>query len=108
MIFKLVEDNSKKFKLYTNGIKTIRVYDGDEIPDGFYRGQHHSHTAWNKGLSVDTDERVRDNVDRAHATRNQNYHPAWNKGLTKEIDDRIKGNAGEKNPMYGEAPKSLE
>lgn len=106
MIFKLVEDNSKKFKLYTNGIKTIRVYDGDEIPDGFYRGQHHSHTAWNKGLSVESDERVRDNVDRAHATRNQNYHPAWNKGLTKEIDDRIKSNAGEKNPMYGKHPKA--
>lgn len=108
MKFKLYEvnDSGRKFKLYTNGEKTIRVYDGDEIPDGFHQGIHYKHEPWNKGLTADADERVKNNVDNAHATRNATYHPAWNKGLTKETDSRLKGMSGEANPMYGKHPKA--
>lgn len=101
--FKLLEDN-RKFKLYTNGSETIRVYENEKIPDGFVPGVHYRHEPWNKGLTAETDARVKDNADKAHATRNSQYHEPWNKGLTKETDSRVKGLSGEDNPMYGKHP----
>lgn len=93
----------RKYKNYTDGTTTVHVYDGDNPPEGFWRGRHT--TPWNKGLSAKTDERVRANVETAHATRNRQYHAAWNKGLTKETDARVASYAqclaGENNPMYG-------
>lgn len=41
------------------------------------------HTAWNKGLTKDTDERMK------KASDNHKGLVAWNKGLTKETDSRI-------------------
>ena len=43
MKFKIINQKSSNsisetYKLYTNGVKTIRVYDGETPPDGFYPG----------------------------------------------------------------------
>lgn len=92
MKFKLYED-SRKFKIYTDGKVDKRVYDGDEIPDGFYQGSHYKRTAWNKGLTAETDDRVKANVEATHSKRKEtgNY-VAWNKGLTKDTDERVAKN----------------
>lgn len=65
---------SRKFHWYTDGIKNIQVNEGDEVPEGFYRGRHVSeearknmslalmgHTPWNKGkhLSEEHKEHLR-------------------------------------------------
>lgn len=83
MKFKLKE-NSKKFKIYNNGEKDIRVYEGDIPPERFISGSHYKKVPWNKGLSKDTDERVK------KASDSHKGVTAWNKGLTKEVDTRIK------------------
>lgn len=77
----------RKYKNYTDGTTTVHVYDGDNPPEGFWRGRHTA--PWNKGLSAKTDKRVKANVETAHAARNRQYHAAWNKGLTKETDARV-------------------
>lgn len=60
------------FHWYTNGIDNIHLRDSEEIPAGYYRGRIISEEtklkdslsrkgkpAWNKGLTKETDERVR-------------------------------------------------
>lgn len=89
--FKVVED-VKKYKIYTDGNVDKRVYDGDIPPEGFYPGSHYKKLAWNKGLTADTDERVKNNIEKAHASRNRVSHPAWNRGLTAETDERVAKN----------------
>lgn len=37
MKFKFLKES--KFKFYTDGQKTIKIKDGDEIPDGFHPGR---------------------------------------------------------------------
>lgn len=44
-------------------------------------------TAWNKGLTKETDKRV------AKLSEHQKGRTSWNKGLTKEMDERVKKNA---------------
>lgn len=41
MKFKLVEDfySGDSNKFFTDGVKTIKLNPGDEIPDGFYLGR---------------------------------------------------------------------
>ena len=74
-------------KFYTDGVKTIKrdVDAGDIIPEGFTLGRTFNVNTWNKGLTAETDERVRANGEATRATRiaNESYVP-WNKGLTKE------------------------
>ena len=83
-----------KFKYYKNDIKCIRVYENEEIPEGFVPGKiiRADVHPWNKGLTKD-DPRVAKNAQHCHETRkkNDNYH-AWNKGLTQETDSRVKAN----------------
>ena len=81
-----------KFKFYTNGIKTIKIYEGMAIPEGFYRGRTYKSNPWNKGLTKDTSEKVKKNSEKAHQTRDKKNYPAWNKGLTKETDERVLNN----------------
>ena len=51
-------------------------------------------TVWNKGLTKETDDRVKKYNENQSKTKNSNdwklYHRVWNKGLTKETDDRVK------------------
>lgn len=84
--------NEKAYTYYTNGIKTIKVKPGDIPPEGFYPGQHYKKVPWNKGLTAETDERVKLNTEKAHQTRKQGNYPAWNKGLTAETDERVAKN----------------
>lgn len=92
MKFKLVEEH-RKFKIYTNGKIDKRVYDGDEPPQGFYPGSHYKKVAWNKGLTAETDERVKVNGQSAKDTRLKNgSYIAWNKGLTAFTDERVAKN----------------
>lgn len=82
-----------KFHFYNNGEKTIKIYPDMEISEGYVRGRLNQPPAWNKGLTKETDERVKDNCLKLHATRRKNNsYNAWNKGLTKETDDRVKDN----------------
>jgi len=54
------------------------------IQDGQYKG------GWNKGLTKETDERVKKSGEKVSAARQKVKYPAWNKGLTKDTDDRMK------------------
>ena len=81
---------SKK-KFYTNGIITIKLADGDEIPEGFYLGRTFKSNPWNKGLTAETDIRVKNNTTACHKTRHEkNNYISWNTGLTKETNDSLK------------------
>lgn len=52
-----------------------------------------SHTAWNKGLTAEIDDRVEKYAKNLRGTHNPMYgRPGWNKGLTKETDVRLKEN----------------
>lgn len=90
-------------KFYTDGVKTIKrdVEAGDIIPEGFTLGRTFHVNTWNKGLTAETDERVRANGEATRATRvaNESYVP-WNKGLTKETSPILE-NVGKKslNPL---------
>lgn len=96
-----------KFKFYNNGTKTIKVYKGQDIPDGYVLGQLKKRVAWNKGLNAETDERVKINSERSHKTRKENgTYIAWNKGLTKEDCPSLGGKEGKNNPMYGKHPNA--
>ena len=76
---------------YTDGKKTIKLADGEVIPEGFYKGRTFKVNTWNKGLTKDTDERVAKNTAACHRTRKlkNNYH-SWNKGLSKENNSSLK------------------
>ena len=63
---------SKKFHWYTNGVQNKQISEFDVVPEGFYRGRtitqeqrqkcgqcNLGRTPWNKGLTKDTDERVK-------------------------------------------------
>ena len=53
-------------------------------------------TAWNKGLTKETDSRVKKNATNSSKTKQANIlsgqYSAWNKGLTKEADSRVAKN----------------
>jgi len=90
--FKLIEDiyEGDKIKFFTNGVRTIKLKPGDDIPLGFYPGRTFKSNPWNKGLTAETDERVKANGQATKETRLQkgNY-VSWNKGLTKDTNDSL-------------------
>jgi very-short-patch-repair endonuclease len=49
-------------------------------------------SAWNKGLTKDTDKRVENNINKAKESWRINPRTPWNKGKTAEQDERIKLN----------------
>jgi len=69
-------------------------------------------TVWNKGLTKETDERVRKQGENVSLGLRKSDYTVWSKGLTKETDFRLqklsksmKGkNKGEKNHNYGKSP----
>lgn len=77
------------WKFYTDGVKTIKVKDGDIPPVGYKPGRTFNVNTWNKGLTKD-DPRVAKNVANMRQTRidNDSYH-SWNKGLTKETSTSL-------------------
>ena len=88
MKFKLAEAKSH---FYTDGIKTIKVKEGENPPEGFHLGRTFNVNTWNKGLTANTDPRVKANGQATAKTRKErNNYNSWNKGLTKDTDDRLK------------------
>lgn len=86
MKFRLVEDvyTGDTVKFFTDGVKTIKLKPGDEIPDGFHLGRTFNVNTWNRGLTAQNDERVRKNTQLMRDTRIKNgSYNSWNKGLTK-------------------------
>ena len=79
---------TKKYKYYTNGIKTIKLTADDLIPEGYYLGRTFKSNPWNKGLTKD-DPRVANNLKNSIKTQFKKGEPAWNSGLTKQDDNRI-------------------
>lgn len=87
-------------KFYTDGIVTIRLKPGEEIPEGFHLGRTFNSNPWNKNLTAETDDRIKEYGAKVKNTRQANgtYDNPWNKGLTKETDERVaKISSGVKN-----------
>lgn len=74
-----------KARWYTNGALTIKVRDGDIIPEGFTPGRSFKANPWNKGLTKQDDERL----DRVSSTSFKKGHKSWNEGLTKESNQTL-------------------
>lgn len=85
-------NNSDSTKYYTNGVVTIKVKPNEEIPDGFHLGRTFNSNPWNKGLTSETDERVRLGGQKTRQTRlsNGSYENPWNKGLTADNNSSLK------------------
>ena len=78
-------------------------------PGNKYILGHNSHVAWNKGLTKETDKRIKEQSELIKG------HISWNKDLTKETDVRVrkqgksisksfllnKTQKGENNSFYG-------
>ena len=80
-----------KKKYYTNGIKTIKLSEYDTVPEGYHLGRTCNSNPWNKGLTKDTDERVKLNIEACHKTRREkNNYISWNTGLTKETSNSLR------------------
>lgn len=80
-------------KFYTDGVKTIKIDIklGDKIPKGFHPGRTMKSNPWNRGLTAETDERVKNNTQRCHETRRKkDNYKSWNEGLTKDTNESLK------------------
>lgn len=77
------------FKWFTDGVKTIKVYDDQNVPDGYYPGRTFNTNPWNKGLTKDTDGRVLKYSEARNETLKNNPQIPWNKGLTKETNSSL-------------------
>lgn len=75
-----------KFRWFTNGEITIKVYENQEVPHGYHKGRTFNTNPWNKGLTKDNSEAVRKLTDKRNATLKEHPHTSWNKGLTKETN----------------------
>ena len=85
---------------YTDGIKTIKLEDGQPIPEGFKLGRTFKVNTWNKGLTKETDERVKSNCEKCHKTRKEKHnYKSWNRGLTKDTNTSLK-TVSEKMSIY--------
>lgn len=81
------------FHYYNNGVKTIKVKVGKEVPEGFEAGRLNQYTVWNAGLTAESDERVKANGQATRLVRlEKDNYKAWNDGLTKETDERVARN----------------
>lgn len=78
-------------KFFTDGIKTIKLNEGDPIPSGFYPGRTFNAKPWNKGLTKTDDPRIAQNIEHMRETRikNKSFN-SWNKGLTKETSESLR------------------
>lgn len=87
--------NYKKH-FYTNGVKSIKLSDDEEIPEGFYKGRTFNSNPWNRGLTKE-DTRVAKYLEN-NPSLFKKGNKSWNEGLTKETDERLKI-VGEKNKI---------
>lgn len=93
MGIKIIKESTyteEKSKFFTDGERTIKLKNGDTVPDGYRPGRTFSSNPWNRGLTAETSEIVKQNTQRTHETRRakQNY-VSWNSGLTKDSDPRL-------------------
>ena len=81
--------------------KKFKTVNGKNGHVAFCKQNPNRKSAWNKGLSKDTDDRVKKYGEAQKITRDdpdwKAEHQVWNKGLSKDTDDRVK--------KYGEAQK---
>ena len=56
-------------------------------PEGWVKGRINK--AWNKGLSAETDVRVKLNIKNSSKARKKKKIIPWNKGLSAETDERL-------------------
>lgn len=82
----------KGSKCYTNGLKTILIFPGEKIPEGFYPGRHSKHQAWNKGLTKETDDRVLKGELKRYLSRK--YDPISEKQKKKISESMLGKNKG--------------
>ena len=75
-------------KCYTDGVKTILLFPGQEIPDGFRPGRTSKTNPWNRGLTVYTSEKVRELEKKRIQTRT--YNPT-SEEVKKKISTALKG-----------------
>lgn len=84
-----MDKKNKKFKWYTNGIKTVKVYEDEEIPVEYHLGRTIKSNPWNKGLTKEIDERVAANGRSTSKGMREKQVIPWNKGLTKETSESL-------------------
>lgn len=83
-----MEKEKVKKSFYTNGVKTIKLEEGEPIPEGYWKGRTFNCKPWNKGLSKENDERVKLASEKTSLSLKGNT--PWNKGLTKENNQSLK------------------
>jgi len=77
----------KKFRFFTDGEKTIKVYDGDTPPTGFTPGRTFKSNPWNKGKTKEDCELLAKSSN--HMSDVMKGKVPWNKGLTKETSESL-------------------
>ena len=80
---------NKKFKFYTNGEKTIKIYDVSTVPDGFYPGRTFKSNPWNRGLTKENNEKIKNYSEKLKVSSSFLLREPWNKGKTKETDEKL-------------------
>lgn len=80
------KENKIKKHFYTNGEKTIKLADGDPIPDGYWKGRTFNQNSWNRGLTKD-DPRMKNIMNNLKPFK-KGQEP-WNKGQTKETNSSL-------------------
>lgn len=75
-----------KFKWYTDGKSTIKVREGEEVPEGYSPGRTFNSNPWNKGLTKEQDPRL---AVLSSSTWKKGNIP-WNKGLTTTNSDKLR------------------
>ena len=73
-----------KFKWYTDGQTSLKLREADPVPEGFKPGRIFNSNPWNRGLTKDTDSRIK-----ASSSSFKKGHLAWNEGLTKETNETL-------------------
>lgn len=85
-----MKNTTDSAKWYTNGISSVRIKPNEDIPDGYHRGRTFKSNPWNKGLTAETDERVKQNGIKTKETRlKDNSYKSWNTGLTKDNNETL-------------------
>lgn len=94
---------------YTDGSVTIKVAEGEEIPFGFHKGRTFKSNPWNRGLTKETDDRVKDNAQKTSIGKKNSKCQPHNKGKTKDdylplqiVSEKMKlQKTGAPSPMQG-------
>lgn len=74
----------KEYIAFYNAVNSTTYYN---VAAG---GEGHTCTPWNKGLTSDSDDRVKQCSTNMKNTKQSRTYTAWNKGLTTETSDKLK------------------